>query len=282
MLSESVSPTRLSRLSVWQVHLPHHSAFASSRDRGLTEGSPDENATQGGYSGAAVLADVAAVMRRLVGILLDESGGFAQIQAKLFEGKLGFTQARGKLLARIADPDKDGGLGWPVIMRYLGSGCVEVVEVGVGAIIIRLGTAGNETDLGRGGHGAILDLAPMGANAKFAFVPAHTIGAPTRRREWIGIGGPTHIGSRNSCCSCRIARPRLPSPSGCGSDLNIAASATRKAERRCGSNGSAAFITVESCSSVRLIGCGLAGMGSSRCGGRSFGPVARAVKPVGG
>jgi hypothetical protein len=81
----------------------------------------NENATQGGYSGAAVLADVTATMRRLVGILL-QPGDFAQIQAKCFEGKKGFETARGKLLAKLKDPDKDGGLGWPVIMRYLGHG----------------------------------------------------------------------------------------------------------------------------------------------------------------
>jgi hypothetical protein len=82
----------------------------------------DENATQAGYSGAAILADVVAVMRRLVAILLDQSGDFAPLGAKCFEGKKGFETARGKLLARLDDPDKDGGLGWLVILRYLGQG----------------------------------------------------------------------------------------------------------------------------------------------------------------
>lgn len=82
----------------------------------------DENATQGGYSGAAVLADVAAVVRRLVAIVLDQSGDFAPIGAKCFEGKKGLDTARGKLLARLDDPDKEGGIGWSVIMRYLGHG----------------------------------------------------------------------------------------------------------------------------------------------------------------
>jgi ParB/Sulfiredoxin domain len=84
-----------------------------------------ENATQGGHSGGAILADVAAVMRRLVAILLDETGHIAPLGAKCFEGKKGFDTARGKLLARVDDPDKDGGLGWPAVMRYLGNGSEE-------------------------------------------------------------------------------------------------------------------------------------------------------------
>jgi ParB-like nuclease domain len=82
----------------------------------------DENATQGGYSGAAVLADIAAAMRRLIGILLQPGDTLAPIGAKVFEGKVGFGTARGKLLARLEDPDKDGGIGWRPILRYLGHG----------------------------------------------------------------------------------------------------------------------------------------------------------------
>lgn len=81
-----------------------------------------ENATQGGYSAAAVNNDVAAAMRRLITILLGTTDHFASNVAKWFEGKKGFEIARGKLLARIDDPDRDGGLGWPLILRYLGNG----------------------------------------------------------------------------------------------------------------------------------------------------------------
>jgi hypothetical protein len=49
---------------------------------------------------------------------------FSQVREKygnrLFDGKAGFERARGKLLARIKDPDKDGGLGEPLIRAYLG------------------------------------------------------------------------------------------------------------------------------------------------------------------
>lgn len=81
----------------------------------------EENATQQGQSGAAILSDVAAVMRRLVTILLDPSGDNAPIGALYFDGKKGFGTARGKLLAGMRDPNKDGGLGWVVIQRYLGN-----------------------------------------------------------------------------------------------------------------------------------------------------------------
>jgi hypothetical protein len=43
------------------------------------------------------------------------------------------------------------------------------------------------------------------------------------------------IGSRNTCCNARIARPTTPSPGDCGSERNIVASAAKNAERRRGS-----------------------------------------------
>jgi hypothetical protein len=52
----------------------------------------------------------------------DSAGHLSQIREKCFEGRKGFDTARGKLLARIDDSDKDGGVGQPLIMRYLGHG----------------------------------------------------------------------------------------------------------------------------------------------------------------
>jgi hypothetical protein len=46
-----------------------------------------------------MLADVVAVMRRLVAILLDQSGDFVTIGTKCFEGKKGIETARDRLLA---------------------------------------------------------------------------------------------------------------------------------------------------------------------------------------
>jgi hypothetical protein len=64
-------------------------------------------------------------------------------------------------------------------------------------------------------------------------------------------------------------RPVLPSPIGVGSPRNMAAKATKNAERRCGSNGSQARITASSWLSERLIGRGwVAGMGKSSLGPR--------------
>jgi ParB/Sulfiredoxin domain len=80
-----------------------------------------ENAHQFGANAGAILNEVAAVMRRLIELLLAPDG-FAPIAAKPFEGKLGYQQARGKLIARLHDPNKDGGIGWQSIMRYLGGG----------------------------------------------------------------------------------------------------------------------------------------------------------------
>jgi hypothetical protein len=78
-----------------------------------------ENATHSGVNPGAVLNEVAAVTRRLVQILL---GGFVQTWTKLFDGQHGFDVARGKLMKRIYDPNSEGGLGWLVVMRYLGDG----------------------------------------------------------------------------------------------------------------------------------------------------------------
>jgi hypothetical protein len=65
----------------------------------------DENALQAGSSAGAIINEVAAVTRQLVEVLLEP--GLAPIGAKqAFEGKLGYQQARGRLIARLADPDK--------------------------------------------------------------------------------------------------------------------------------------------------------------------------------
>jgi len=81
-----------------------------------------ENATQSGSNPAAIMNECAAAMRRLVVILLEMD--FSRVREKygtrLFDGKAGFERARGKLLARIDNPEKDGGLGEPLIRAYLG------------------------------------------------------------------------------------------------------------------------------------------------------------------
>jgi hypothetical protein len=81
----------------------------------------DENATQSGSHPGAIMNEVAAITRRLVEVLLQPEH-FAPIGAKCFEGKLGYQQARGRLVARFNDPDKDGGVGWLPILRFLGDG----------------------------------------------------------------------------------------------------------------------------------------------------------------
>jgi hypothetical protein len=82
----------------------------------------DENATQSGANPGAVMNDVAAVAKQLIAIVLS-ADHFSRIREKwLFDGAKGFEIARGKLLGRLADPDKDGGIGEPLIRRYLGKG----------------------------------------------------------------------------------------------------------------------------------------------------------------
>jgi ParB/Sulfiredoxin domain len=80
-----------------------------------------ENGTQAGSNAASTMSDVVAVTRRLITIMLTKD--FREIHQKypgLFEGEDGFARARGKLLARIGDPNKDGGIGRDLIIRYLG------------------------------------------------------------------------------------------------------------------------------------------------------------------
>jgi hypothetical protein len=63
-------------------------------------------------------------LRRLVEVLLSPSQDhdLVQIRTRCFDGKKGFEVARGHLMRRFNDPDKDGGIGWRPIMRYLGDG----------------------------------------------------------------------------------------------------------------------------------------------------------------
>lgn len=83
----------------------------------------DENATQSGSNPGAIMNEVAAITRRLVEVLLSPpTDHLASIGAKCFEGKKGYETASGKLMARFNDPDKDGGVGWRPILRYLGDG----------------------------------------------------------------------------------------------------------------------------------------------------------------
>jgi hypothetical protein len=82
----------------------------------------DENALQSGSTAGATINEVAAVTRRLIEVLLAPDG-LAEIPAKqAFDGKLGYQQARGRLIARLHNPDKDAGVGWHSVMRYLGGG----------------------------------------------------------------------------------------------------------------------------------------------------------------
>jgi predicted HicB family RNase H-like nuclease len=81
-----------------------------------------ENATQSGTNPGAIMNEVAAVTRRLIGVLLDQPKDLVRIHTKWFEGQKGFESARGRLLARLDDPDKDGGIGWRIVQRYLANG----------------------------------------------------------------------------------------------------------------------------------------------------------------
>lgn len=85
----------------------------------------DENATQQGYSGAAVLADVGAVVRRLADALLDpdqEQEHVRTIVRTCFESRKSFDISRALLLAGKKDPNRSGGLGVDLIRCYLGGG----------------------------------------------------------------------------------------------------------------------------------------------------------------
>jgi hypothetical protein len=69
-----------------------------------------------------VMTPVAPVTKWLVQIILP-ADHLSEISEKwLFDNVKGFEAARGKLLARLNDPDKDGGIGAPLILRYLGKG----------------------------------------------------------------------------------------------------------------------------------------------------------------
>jgi hypothetical protein len=110
-----------------------------------------ENGTQHGSNAAAAMNDVAAVTQRLVDILLDPAmGDFREISQKypgLFEGKQGFEQARGKLLARVADPNKDGGVGRDLVLRYLGGERSPLNEQKVRDAIATLKQSGRYDDI---------------------------------------------------------------------------------------------------------------------------------------
>jgi hypothetical protein len=100
----------------------------------------DENSTQEGSSPGAVLNEVAAVARRLIEIIVPTEH-FSGIPEKwLFDSAKGFDIARGKLLARFADPSKDGGIGSPLIMRYLGRGDEKKCKRGKQQIIDAIAT----------------------------------------------------------------------------------------------------------------------------------------------
>jgi ParB/RepB/Spo0J family partition protein len=91
-------------------------------DDGMLRLMVDENALQAGTNPGAVINEVAAVTRRLVEIII-AGENFSRIREKsLFDGAKGFDTARGKLLRRLDDPSKDGGIGEPLIRRYLGQG----------------------------------------------------------------------------------------------------------------------------------------------------------------
>jgi hypothetical protein len=80
-----------------------------------------ENGTQAGGNAAAAMNDVAAVTRRLVEIMLGMD--FATIVATYGKGlfdKKGYDSAHGKLIARINDPEKEGGVGERLVLAYLG------------------------------------------------------------------------------------------------------------------------------------------------------------------
>lgn len=84
-----------------------------------------ENGTQFGTNPAAVLNDVAAVARRLVNILIPEDNPdrFREISRTypgLFVDRQAFSKTRGKLLARINDPESDPGVGRDLVLGYLG------------------------------------------------------------------------------------------------------------------------------------------------------------------
>lgn len=83
-----------------------------------------ENATQSGSHPGAILNEVAAVTRRLVEIIV-ASEKARGIHQTYFDSAQAFGNARGKLLARLNDPDKDGGIGRDLILRYLGRGDVK-------------------------------------------------------------------------------------------------------------------------------------------------------------
>jgi len=82
-----------------------------------------ENGTQSGGNAGAAMNDVAAVMRRLVQILLNgEVQTIVQAHPQLFEHRNAVLSARGKLLARVNNPSKGEGIGRPLVLRYLGQG----------------------------------------------------------------------------------------------------------------------------------------------------------------
>jgi hypothetical protein len=82
-----------------------------------------ENAEQAhGSNAATVTSDVAAITRRLVPIILgtNEVRQICRTYPGLFETQQALDSARGKLIARINDPTKEGGVGRDVILNYLG------------------------------------------------------------------------------------------------------------------------------------------------------------------
>src|SRR5262249_46483705 len=83
-----------------------------------------ENATQSGSHPGAILNEVAAVTRRLVEIIVASEKARGNHQT-YFDSAQAFGSLRGKLLARLNDPDKDGGIGRDLILRYLGRGDVK-------------------------------------------------------------------------------------------------------------------------------------------------------------
>jgi hypothetical protein len=83
----------------------------------------DENATQAGSSPGAVMNEVAAVIRRLIGGLMENTAPIVAVCiSKAFEDQRAIETARGRLQKRAAEPGADVPIGERVIAQYLGQG----------------------------------------------------------------------------------------------------------------------------------------------------------------
>lgn len=124
-----------------EIACAHH-RVAAARKAGLTEISMlidemsddqmialmcDENALQFGSNPAAAMAEVLAIVRRLVELAIAPLAEEDEVELAraVFDGAEGLESQRKKLRTRFSDPDKDPGITWRHVMAYLGRGNLE-------------------------------------------------------------------------------------------------------------------------------------------------------------